>query len=143
MTSVIFANIIWLFHLCVILFMILAPFTKIPGILILHITFSICLLVHWAANSNVCSLTVMEAYCRGVPATDTFMHELISPMYDISETDLNDIVHIVTYSTMILSIYYLYKSDKFKEALECYNKLNPDQRTYSDILECIHPLFIF
>jgi hypothetical protein len=138
-----FANIIWLFHLLVILFVILAPFTKIPAILILHITFSVCLLVHWAANSNICSLTVIESYFRGLPPSDTFMHQLISPMYDISSTDLNEIVHIVTYITMFISIYYLYKSEKFQECLICYNKLTKDQVTFGKVLECIQPLFIF
>ena len=138
-----FANIIWLFHLLVILFIILAPFTKIPAILILHITFSICLLVHWGANNNMCSLTMMECYLRGLPPNDTFMHQLISPMYDISSSDLNELVHIVTYLTMFISIYYLYNSEKFKECLICYNKLTKEQATFTNILECIQPLFIF
>lgn len=141
--SEIFANIIWLFHLLVILFMCFAPFTKIPSILILHITFSICLLIHWYFNSNICSLTVMEAYCRGLQPSDTFMHQLISPMYDISSTNLNEIVHIVTYVTMFISIYYLYNSEKFKECLICYNKLTNEQVTFANILECIKPLFVF
>lgn len=138
-----FANIIWLFHCLVILFVFFAPFTKIPAILILHITFSICLLVHWGANDNTCSLTVMESYFRGLPSTDTFMHQLISPMYDISSTDLNTIVHIVTYITMFLSIYYLYQSKKFKECLICYNELTKEETTFVNIFKCIQPLFIF
>lgn len=138
-----FANIIWLFHLLVILFVCFAPFTKIPAILILHITFSICLITHWSVNSNICSLTVIESYFRGLPPTDTFMHQLISPIYDISSTDLNNIVHIVTYITMFISIYYLYESQKFKECLICYNKLTKEQVTFSNILECIQPLFVF
>ena len=136
-----FANIIWLFHCLVILFVCFAPFTKIPAILILHITFSICLLVHWGANNNMCSLTVIECYLRKVPPTDTFMHQLISPMYDISSTDLNNIVHIVTYVTMFLSIYYLYESEKFKECLICYNELK--ETNIVNIFKCIQPLFIF
>lgn len=141
--SKIFANIIWLFHLLVILFVCLAPFTKIPAILILHITFSMCLLIHWRFNNNICSLTMMECYLRGLPPSDTFMHQLISPMYDISSTDLNELVHLVTYITMFISIYYLYESEKFKECLICYNKLTKEQVTFTNILECIHPLFVF
>lgn len=138
-----FANIIWLFHLLVILFVVFAPFTQIPAILILHITFCICLIVHWKFNSNMCSLTMMECYLRGLPPSDTFMHQLISPMYDISSSDLNVVVHIVTYLTMFISIYYLYQSEKFKECLICYNKLTKEQTTFVNILECIQPLFIF
>ena len=69
------------------------------------------------------------------------MHQLISPMYDISSTDLNNIVHIVTYVTMFLSIYYLYESQKFKECLICYNELK--ETNIVNILKCIQPLFIF
>lgn len=137
---ILLANIIWSFHTFIILFVILAPFTQIPAILILHITFAICLLMHWYTNSNTCSLTIMESYFRGLPNDNTFMHQLISPIYDVSSTDLNNIVHIVTYITLILSIYYLYNSTKFKETLECYTKLK--DKSFTNIINCITPLFI-
>lgn len=137
---ILLANIIWCFHICIILFVILAPFTQIPAILILHITFAICLLMHWYTNSNACSLTIMESYFRGLPPDNTFMHQLISPIYDVSSTDLNNLVHIVTYITLILSIYYLYNSTKFKETMECYTKLK--DKSFINIIDCVMPLFL-
>lgn len=120
--STFLANIIFVFHLMIVLFVLFAPFTKIPAILILHITFCISLLVHWYTNSNVCSLTLLEGHLRGMNPTHTFSHQLIAPMYDISDTDASTISYIITYITMTISIYYLYNSKEFIEALENYNK---------------------
>jgi hypothetical protein len=69
------ADLVFLFHCLIIIFVLFAPFTNIPAILILHITFAICLFTHWYANSNVCSLTVLEANLRGLDRTDTFTHQ--------------------------------------------------------------------
>lgn len=135
------ANCIWLFHVSVIVFVIFAPFTQIPAILILHITFAVCLLMHWYTNSNACSLTILESYLRGLPPDSTFMHQLISPIYDISSTDLNYLVHIVTYLTLILSIYYLYNNTKFQETMECYTKLK--EKSFTNVMDCFTSLFIF
>jgi hypothetical protein len=145
--NIFLADIIFVFHCLIILFVLFAPFTQIPAILIIHITFAICLLLHWYTNSNVCSLTVLEANLRGLPRTDTFTHQFIGPIYDISSTDLSNIVHIITYIMMFISIYYLYNTDKFKIAMKCYNELEipPDatfyQRMKSTLL-CFQPLFL-
>jgi hypothetical protein len=119
--STFLADIIFLFHMAIVLFVLLAPFTQISAILILHITFCLSLLVHWYANSNVCSLTLLEGHFRGLNHTNTFTHQLISPMYDISDTDASTIAYIITYIVMFISIYYLYNSQEFKNALEEYN----------------------
>lgn len=130
------ANIIWAFHTSIILFVLFAPFTQIPSILVLHITFSISLLLHWYTNSNVCSLTVIESYLRGLPQNNTFMYQLIGPVYNISKTHLNILSYIIVFLTMGVSIYYLYNSKVFKDVLICYNNL-----TDYNIIKCIKPLF--
>lgn len=119
-TNIILANIIHYFHIIIILFVVLAPFTNIISILILHITFCICLLVHWKMNSNVCSLTVFEGYLRGVERTRTFSHQFISPIYDISETNWCTISTIIVLIVLFISLCKLAKSDKLKKMwFEC------------------------
>ena len=49
-TNIFLANIIYAFHVAVIIFILLAPFSNIPAFLILHVTFSFSLLLHWYNN---------------------------------------------------------------------------------------------
>jgi hypothetical protein len=136
------ADLVFLFHCIVIIFILFAPFTNIPAILILHITFSICLFVHWYANSNVCSLTVLEANLRGLERTDTFTHQFIGPVYDISTSEWSDIIWVITFFVMCVAIYKLYNSDKFKIAWECYRNIKKEESSWGKTMDCFKPLFI-
>lgn len=118
--SIILANIIFLFHCLIIAFVILAPFSNIPALLVLHISFTICLFVHWYANSNACSLSLLEASLRGTDTSNTFTHQFIAPMYDISSSDWSNFVWIITTILLCISLYTLYNNTKFKEAWNCY-----------------------
>lgn len=121
------ADVIWLFHVVVVLFVLLAPLSNTPYILLLHFVFGLCLIVHWAANSNACSLTVMECQLRGVPVTQSFSHKFIAPVYDISQTSWSTLVYSVTIFTMIVSLYKLYNSnsfDAFKKQVSDIRKSN-------------------
>lgn len=127
--STFLADIIFIIHIGIVLFVLFAPFTKIPAILILHITFCISLLVHWFTSSNVCSLTLLESHLRGMKSNDTFSHKLIAPMYDISSTDASTIAYIITYTMMFISIYYLYNSIELTNAFKDYYE--SDKSIYS------------
>ena len=140
--NMILADLVFLFHCIIVLFILFAPFTDIPAILILHIIFSICLFVHWYANSNVCSLSVLESNLRGLDRTNTFTHQFIGPVYDISSSEWSSIIWMITFFIMSISIYKLYHSYKFKIAWECYNKLKKEESTMKNIIECFKPLFI-
>jgi hypothetical protein len=139
------ANLIFVFHLIVVLFVIFGPFLQIPALLILHITLSISLLVHWYGNSNVCSLSMLESQFRGLDHTQTFTHQFIGPVYDISETEWSKICYIITIIAMLFSIYFLYNSNEFKQALECIKNLKfTDETFYQRIkmyLLCLRPVF--
>jgi hypothetical protein len=144
--SLLLADSIFLFHCLIILFVLFAPFTNIPAILILHITFAVSLMVHWHANSNVCSLSILEAHLRGLDTReDTFTHKFIAPMYDISATEWSNIVWIITSVVLCISVYKLYNTDKFKIAWKCYSELEEEKNLSDKIhqfLECFKPLFI-
>jgi hypothetical protein len=107
-----------LFHICVILFVLCAPFVKIASILILHITFCILLMTHWAFNSDVCALTEIECLLTNKPRTESFTHQFVAPMYNISETDWNDIVWVITIIAMLISIYNLIYNTAFLEVID-------------------------
>ena len=138
--SKILANLIFLFHICIILFMIIIPFLHNPALLILHIAFSICLLIHWYNNSDKCSLSLLEAYLRNTSDDKTFTYKFISPLYTISETEWSQIVHLITILLMSISIIYLYNSEKYQHFLICYKSL-PNNYSWSDYFECFKPLF--
>lgn len=144
--TLLLADSIFVFHCIIILFVLFAPFTNIPALLILHITFAISLMVHWSANSNVCSLSILEANLRGLDTReDTFTHQFIAPVYEISSTEWSNIVWVITIVVACISVYKLYYSDKFKVAWKCYSE-SESVETFSDkvkqFLECFKPLFI-
>jgi predicted neutral ceramidase superfamily lipid hydrolase len=140
--NVFLADLVFIFHCLIVAFVLFAPFTNIPSILILHITFSISLFVHWYANSNVCSLTILEGNLRGLDRTDTFTHQFIGPVYDISTTEWSNIVWYITVFIMCVSIYKLYNTDKFKTAWGCYQQLSKEETSWTKAFECFKPLFL-
>jgi len=145
------ANMIYLFHVVVIVFVLLAPFSNIPAFLILHVTFSFSLIVHWYNNNNECSLTYMEAKLRGLDRTESFTHKFISPLYDISKTEWSRFCYIITIFLMCVSIYYLYHSDKVSKAWRCYNdtSIDPEYKQmpfYKKLIfgfNCFKPLLVW
>jgi predicted neutral ceramidase superfamily lipid hydrolase len=149
-TNVFLANCISIFHTLVVLFVLLAPFIDIPAILILHITFSICLLVHWWANNNICSLSYIESQLRGTDHTESFTHKFIAPIYDISKTEWSQICKIITIILLCISLYNLYYSKKTADIFRCYNKLIKDDNflkkpflsRLSSYIFCFKDLFI-
>lgn len=120
--NVFLANCISFFHVLIILFVLLAPFSNIPYILFLHIMFCITLVIHWYLNSNVCALSILESKFRGLDShADGFIHKFVAPMYDVSETNWSNFCWMVTLVLMSVSSYKLYHSEKLKEAMIVYN----------------------
>jgi hypothetical protein len=143
MDNLLLANLISIFHIIIVLFMLIAPFSKIPAFLILHIVFSICLFVHWSTNSNICSLTLFEGQFRGIKDIDTLSYQFISPIYDISKTDASNLAWIITFIMLCISVYYLYNNVQFKESMQLYNKINKDlpfTEKIKQIIKCFIPL---
>ena len=140
--SLLLANLIFIFHCLVVLFVLFAPFTNITALFILHITFCFSLIVHWYSNSNVCSLSIMESYLRGDTRENTFTHQFIAPIYEISESEWNYIIWIATIILLCISIYKLYHSETLKIALECYRENQPEGSKFTHFINCFKPLFI-
>ena len=134
------ANMVFLFHIFVILFIVFTPFLNVPPVIqILHITSCICLFVHWMSSSDVCSLTIIEGQLRGIDRTNTFTHQFIGPVYNITSTEWSNIIWLITFIVMSISIYKLYNTDRFKIALKCYNS---HEFSIKHTIKCFKPLFI-
>lgn len=115
------AFMICVFHTLVVLFILLMPFlTNIPSYLILHVMSCFTLLLHWWMNSDVCSLTVMEAKLRGISREDALTHKFISPVYNINDNTWNKVMYIITISVMLYSVYKLQNS---KICAQVYNEM--------------------
>ena len=115
------ANVIAVFHACIVLFVIVVPFLNYQHFLILHIVFCLSLLVHWYGNSNVCSLSMLESKFRGMPYTDSFTHRFVAPMYDVSKTSWSKICYTVTILLLAVSCYKVYHSEKWRVVCTCLN----------------------
>jgi len=102
--SEVLALIIRLIHYAIILFIVLVPHvSENPDVLLIHIAGSVTLMAHWLMNSNICSLTVLESSLRGIPMHESFMHKIVSPIYDISDETLCNVSWIVTLFNAIIS----------------------------------------
>lgn len=135
------ADLIAAVHALIVLFVVLAPLSNIPYVLLLHTTFAFSLLVHWYFNSNMCSLSIIESKLRGLDYTESFTHKLISPIYDISKTTWSNICYTITLILLCISAYKLYTSSKWKEAWKCYettkNKILQSQSTFAFHEKCL------
>lgn len=120
----ILANLVAIFHSIVVIFVLLSPFTNIPYLLVLHITFSISLLIHWWGNSNICSLSVLESKLRGLHYTDSFTHRFIGPVYDVSNSTWSTLCYVIVIVLALLSSYKLYTSKRWEQVSECYHKIS-------------------
>ena len=98
----------------------------------------------------MCSLSMFEAKLRGLDYTNSFSHQFIAPIYDISNTQWSTLCYIITITLMTISIYYLYNSKALSNALTCFRqqmkkyKDNPEPFPYRLLayVKCFLPLLI-
>ena len=122
-------NIIRFLHILVILFIIIVPFIDSIGLRVLHVSACITLLVHWTLGSDVCFLTLAESKLRGINSKETFIHQIVSPVYDIKEAALSRICYTSTVLLMFKSIYSLYNTPKFTRAIvDLYHLKDPSEQ---------------
>ena len=128
MLNNIMANIVSCFHILVILYVILTPIViNNISILFIHILFILLLMLHWFCNTDICCLTVCEAYLRNIPTTNTFTYPFISRLYNIPQNEWNQVIWIITIIILIISLINFYKKIKkihnfndFKRNLSSY-----------------------
>lgn len=99
------ADAIFLIHVIIVSFVLVAPISNSLSVLILHVAFSLTLMLHWSVNSNVCCLSVMESWFRKVSISKTFMNRIMEPIYVISENNLSNVIWGVTILLAVISCY--------------------------------------
>ncbi len=105
---VLLASAIQSLHFAVVTFITFGSFSYDPGVLLVHATSCLCLLVHWYANQDICSLSLLESAVRGVAYKDTFVHRIVSPIYNISEKSVKILCYTVTITGLLVSSVKLY-----------------------------------
>ena len=115
------ADIVRLIHLALVIFVVVTPFIGKHAswsVLVLHCMTVITLVVHWMTGQSACFLTMMESALRGIPTGKSFMHSIVSPVYQIEDVDLRHIVHRVTPVLGLISAFHLStKLDQLKADL--------------------------
>ncbi len=99
-------------HICIVLFVVIIPFLNSNYFLLLHAIVVPFILLHWVTNNNTCALTIAEYYIRelatGKPVdkSQSFMAQLIEPVYDFKKNNQDDstLLYIVTTALVTLSI---------------------------------------
>ena len=120
-------------HTLLVLFIVLIPFIGKNYLLFLHIITGITILIHWIANNNICSLTIIEYKLREiitkkpVNRQDCFMARLIDPIYDFKKNNHNRRIFLYTVliGLTLFSAYKLrrnYKEGKLKNIFDFYFK---------------------
>lgn len=101
------ADIIRIIHICIILYILLTPFIVTDeSLLTIHVFCCIALLSHWYFNSDECILTLLESKLRGISTEESFINNIISPIYKTSY----DFTTILTIILMIISFYKIIKN---------------------------------
>jgi len=105
----ILADIIFLLHILIFLFVVLVPFFGSPLLILLNLIFMIGILFHWILGSDVCALTVIESHLRGQPMTETFFGRLFGPMYRIDFKTSKILLLILILISIKKLLTYLYE----------------------------------
>lgn len=118
------ANVVFVLHLLLIIFMITVPFVEVPwSINLLHFTVVGSIIIHWLANDDSCFLTLLESKLRGIPTTSSFMYSLVSPVYQVKDETLSQIGKIALPVLGGVSLYKLLQKDMRVEVERMFNQL--------------------
>lgn len=85
-------------HIMVIVFVVVTPFVKKKSVLldVLHLTTVVTLLFHWYVNDDTCFLTYLESAISGTAVNESFIYQIVSPVYKIPDADIRQIAFFVT-----------------------------------------------
>lgn len=111
------AAIIRLLHLAFVVWFVVAPFTNVPEMLVLHAIVAPFLWLHWILNQDGCFLTLVEKKLRGVEDDKSFFHNLLSPIYLLSDLKDSDIRFGVMMASVLLWLVTVHKLSTHPEYL--------------------------
>lgn len=117
------ANIIKFIHICLIIFILYAPFTKSQSVISLNIYIILFILYGWfvsCINPDLdeldgfhfgrCKLTEIECKLRGIEYKNGFIFRIIKPFNTINEKKINNYLVIFMFLWLIINIYIIHYS---------------------------------
>lgn len=91
--SAVLADVVWVAHALFTLWAVVAPFTNQPHVLVAHLVVTPLVWCHWLANDDsTCALSMLEAWLRGVPVANSWVHQLVGPIYGLNQTSAGALV---------------------------------------------------
>lgn len=100
------ANIIFVIHLLIVLFIVLTPFIGSQDMLFLNFMFMSGILLHWIGSDSTCCLTVLEQYLRGERDPEkTFAGKIMMPVYTFGNEKF--VTQVALFLLMMLTLYKL------------------------------------
>jgi hypothetical protein len=125
-------QIITFLHIIFVLFIILAPFSNIKYLLVLHAVVVPFMIIHWIANNNLCVLTLIEKHIRTQlygseqKNNDCFTCNLIEPVFDFTNDKGSStlFIYLVTFGLWgitLYNLYYKFHSGEIKSFYELFN----------------------
>lgn len=84
LNHIMWAAVVRAVHLCVVGYVVLTPcVANSTASLAAWLVTVLCLLVHWAAASDACILTVLEAKLTGNPVRHGFIYSIVGPLFNL------------------------------------------------------------
>lgn len=79
-------------HILVILWALVAPFSSVSNLRVSYIVLMPFIMFHWILLDNTCIFTMIENKLRGCETEESFIHRLVSPIYNIPEGLLGNVM---------------------------------------------------
>ena len=112
-----FSEIIHYLHIIFILYICTIPFiTNNIQLLSMHIMTCFLVLLHWSLNNDTCAMSQLEQYFRGVSKNESFIHAIVSPVYNYNINHETQILSLFLFILSSISIIKLYinRNELFK-----------------------------
>ena len=108
--------IIYIIHLIVLIFVIIAPFTDSNYLLFMHAIIVPFIMFHWLLNNDTCAVTMIEKFARGggesdVKNEDCISYKIVGPIYNLTRdyADQSQLTWTITIILWLISVGKLYK----------------------------------
>ncbi|AGE56304.1 hypothetical protein PBCVNEJV1_458L [Paramecium bursaria Chlorella virus NE-JV-1] len=101
--------IITLLHFLVLLWALIAPFTK--EIRVSYVILMPVIMFHWIILDDSCALTLLENHIRGTTTEESFVHALVSKIYNIPDGILGSLMWTYAIMTWLYAVSQITKED--------------------------------
>lgn len=105
------ADLVWYIHVFIVILVAGVPFLGNQKMLALYKLLVPFLFFHWATNNDTCALTTLEQYLRGCDKKESFLQQILGPIYILP---MDSIGHLSKLVVLLLFYYVMYKTNSFE-----------------------------